>query len=79
MTTFSLILYNSSYLLLSIKTVNVNLQKLEKVDFEFNFQLNIFLATVFASVGVISFLTPSNSDIRIDKVSDKSVFILVLL
>lgn len=65
--------------MLRVKTAYINLQKLEKVDFEFNFQLNIFLATVFARVGVISFLTPSNSDIRTDKVSDKSVFILVLL
>ena len=79
MTIFSLILYNSSYPLLRVKTAYINLQKLEEVDFEFNFQLNIFLATVFARVGVISFLTPSNSDIRTDKVSDKSVFILVLL
>ena len=79
MTTFSLILYNSSYLLLSVKTAYVILQKLEKVYFECNFQLNIFLATVFTNMGVISFLTPSNSDIRIDKVSDKSISILVLL
>lgn len=79
MTIFSLILYNSFYLLLRVKTAYINLQKLEKVDFEFNFQLNIFLATVFARVGVISFLTSSNSDIRTDKVSDKSVFVLVLL
>ena len=79
MTIFSLILYNSSYLLLRVKTAYINLQKLEEVDIEFNFQLNIFLASVFARVGVISFLTPSNSDIRTDKVSDKSVFILVLL
>lgn len=79
MTIFSLTLYNSFYLLLRVKTAYIDLQKLEKVDFEFNFQLNIFSATVFARVGVISFLTSSNSDIRTDKVSDKSAFVLVLL
>lgn len=78
MTIFSLILYNSSCLLLRVKAAYTDLQKLEEVDFEFNFQFNIFLTTVFTRVGVISFLTPSNSGIRTDKESDKSVFILAL-
>lgn len=34
---------------------------------------------MFTRVAVISFLTPSNSDIRTDKESDRLVFILVLL
>lgn len=34
---------------------------------------------MFTKVGDISFLTPSNSDIRTGKENDKPVFILVLL
>lgn len=63
--------------MLRVKAAYTDLQKLE-VDFEFNFQFNIFLTTVFTRVGVTSFLTPSNSGIRTDKESDKSVFILAL-